>query len=120
MRIKLHFPHIEWKPENVVKFIVACREDEGIPVFQTRFAGIPFEEDDRRLVLAKCNFGHDKVGTVVFDNVPEDIFEKIDREKRDWHWLLTEYGTPEEIEHAYRYGVYIRSAKLPVFLKLEI
>lgn len=115
--IKLHFPKVKWEPREVAKFIVACREDEGIPVFQTRFAGIPFEEDGKKLVLAKCNFGHDKVGSVVFEDVPKDVFKEIEERKGDWRWLLRKYGTPEEWNRATRFGVYIKSAKLPVFLE---
>mgnify|MGYP000144318727 CR=1 FL=1 len=99
-----------WK--NVTKFILACRRDEGIPMFKTRFAGQRFIGNG---VLAICWGGHDKVGSVLFTNVPKEDLELIEESIGDWRKLLRKYGTPEELEEAESYGIYLKGYKLPKF-----
>ncbi|HEX68392.1 MAG TPA: hypothetical protein ENG13_04940 [bacterium] len=95
---------------DVKKFILACRRDEGIPMFKTRFAGQRFWGNG---VLAVCWGGHDNVESKFFYGVPKEDLELIEESIGDWRKLLRKYGTPEELEEAESYGIYLKGYKLP-------
>ena len=44
----------EWEPRRVVEWILACRRDEGIPMFKPRFAGGHFEVEGKPAVMGVC------------------------------------------------------------------
>jgi len=104
----------EWKPEKVVDFILACRRDEGIPVFVTRFGKVRLGG-----VLAKCMFGHDGVKSRFFINVPAKEIENLEKSVGDWRVLINKYGKPREIEEAFKYGIHIKGFKLPKIVKRD-
>jgi len=95
--ITVHLPRVEWKPEKVVKYIEFCKKDMGVPIFLTRYAGMPFEEEGKPAIMAKCLGGFDTVGSVYFVSVPKKVWEEVDRLKRDWEHLLLKYA-PKKLE----------------------
>jgi len=77
-------PIMDWTKKNVTKFIVGCLEDEGYPMFKTRFAGreLPY-------VLGICWGGRGEFpDSVKFLNVPEKYREFLEEGYKDWMRLL--------------------------------
>lgn len=102
-----NIPKVQWNTEEVVKSIIACRVDDGgIPIFKTRYAGVPLSYSNSNAVMFVCWGGKNTVGSKMFYNVPDDIFIELQRRTDDWHFLLEKYA-PEEYEKA---------LKAPVFL----
>jgi len=95
--ITVHLPRVEWKPEKVVRYIEMCKKDMGVPIFLTRYAGVPFEEEGKPAIMAKCLGGFDTVGSVYFVNVPKEVWEEVDKIRRDWEHLLLKYA-PKKLE----------------------
>jgi hypothetical protein len=115
--ITTHLPFEEWEPRKVVEWILACRKDEGIPMFKSRFAGVPFKIDKENAVMSICWAGHDGVGSIMFKNVPESDLKLIEEGVGDWRKLITKYGSSKEIEEAESYGIYIKGYKLPRIIR---
>ena len=111
--VKGHLGIEEWNPENVVKFILACRRQEGIPTFTTRFAGARFKFDSTNAVLAKCWGGKKEEISTYFYKVPEEDLKLIEESVGDWRKLLDKYGTEAQKSEAERYGIYLKGFKLP-------
>jgi len=103
---------LSWK--SVKDFILACRRDEGIPMFKTKFAGQRFLGNG---VLAICWGGRDGVGSVFFTDVPEEDIKLLEEGIGDWRRLLNKYATKEEILEAESYGIYLKGHKLPRVVK---
>ncbi len=116
--MKLNDISLIWNRENVVKAILECRRDEGIPVFKTKYAGKRFEIGGKPAVLMVCWGGHDNVGAYFFKDVPPREVEELEENVGDWRNLLEKYGTPEEIREAESYGVYIKGFRLPKIVKV--
>jgi len=90
---------VEWTPSSVMNFIESCRNDEGIPIFKTKFAGVPIWSVNGRGVLGICWAGKGKApDSVVFTNVPDDIYEEIERKKGDWRFLTVKYEGLEKLK----------------------
>jgi len=114
MRTKL--PKEKWTPSSVKEFILACRRDEGIPMFKTKYGGIPFMIDHSNAVIAICWAGRDAVDSKVFTDVPGEDLKLLEEGYGDWRRILHKYGTAEEIAEAKRYGIYVSSWRLPKIL----
>jgi len=112
-RIRIHLLREKWSPRSVVKYIIACRRDEGVPMFFTKFAGIPFKIEDKPAVMVKCWAGFGRVESIVFTDVPHEEVLLIEERIGDWRMLLERFGTPEEKMEAYKYGIYIEGWRLP-------
>lgn len=90
-RLKRHAEEkaIEWKPEEVKKFIEGCLDDGGIPMFKDRYAGRRFEIDDKPAVLAICYGGRGFFrDSQWFRDVPERDIDIIERETGEWKEFL--------------------------------
>jgi len=61
----------EWNAENITKFILACRKQEGIPIFMTHYAGVHFKHNAENAALGKCFAGRGPEMTTWFKGVPE-------------------------------------------------
>jgi len=84
---------------NIADFIKGCREDKGIPMFRTRFAGQPIvTPEGERAVLGVCWGGEDKMPSFWFKNVPKEDIELIDRYTGDWRHLWLKYGEKEKLK----------------------
>jgi len=114
-RMKTKLPKEKWTPSAVRDFILACRRDKGIPMFKTKYAGIPLEIDHSPVAIAICWAGEDFVDSKVFTDVPKEDLHLLEEGFGDWKRLLRKYGTEKEFEEANKYGIYIRSANLPRF-----
>jgi len=113
--MKTKLPKEKWTPSAVRDFILACRRDKGIPMFKTKYAGIPLEIDHSPVAIAICWAGEDFVDSKVFTDVPKEDLHLLEEGFGDWKRLLRKYGTEKEFEEANKYGIYIRSANLPRF-----
>jgi len=92
---------LDWKT-NIADYIVACRQDGGIPIFKTRYAEEPLRTvSGERAVLALCWAGKGSIEGKWFVNVPEEDIERMERELGDWRFLIEEYGEPDQIRKAY-------------------
>jgi hypothetical protein len=107
----------EWEPRKVVEWILACRKDEGIPMFKSKFAGVHFQVEGKPAVMGVCWAGRDGVGMVMFKDVPESDVRLIEEGVGDWRKLIEKYGSREEIEKAESYGIFIKGFKLPRIIK---
>ena len=114
MAIKLHLLREKWTPESVVSFILACRRDKGLPIFKSKFAGIPFETKEGNAVMAVCWAGEDFIGSRVFTGVPKGDIELIEEGFGDWKKLLRKYSTEEDLRRALRSEVIIGGKKSPL------
>lgn len=87
-------PKVEYKPEEVVKFIKECIDAKGLPVFRTRYAGNRFEVEGKPAVVASCFGGikEKEPQTRVFYNVPEKDIELMERFTGDWVYFLSKYA----------------------------
>jgi len=95
MPIRFKLPRERWAGRDVVDFIVACIvEDRGIPMFKTKFAGMPIDE---RGVLALCFAGDDRVPSRIFYDVPPEDMALMREKVGDWRYLLRKYGSREDI-----------------------
>jgi hypothetical protein len=85
---------VEYKPEEVVKFIKECIDAKGLPVFRTRYAGKRFEVDGKPAVIASCFGGikEKEPQTRVFYNVPEKDIMLMERFTGDWVYFLGKYA----------------------------
>jgi len=115
MTVQIHLPKSKWTKDNVVNYILACRADEGLPIFKTRFGGLPLESDGKKAVMAICWGGHELVSSKAFVDVPEEDLKLIEESVSDWRKLIEKYGTEEEKKKALSGGIYIRGVKLPKF-----
>jgi len=113
--MKTKLPKEKWTPSAVRDFILACRRDKGIPMFKTKYAGIPLEIDHSPVAIAICWAGEDFVDSKVFTDVPKEDLHLLEEGFGDWKRILRKYGTEKEFEEANKYGIYIRSANLPRF-----
>ncbi len=102
-----------WNKKDVVKFILACRRDEGIPMFVTRFAGKPLKVDGKGIAIAKCWGGRGTIEGTYFFDIPKEDYEMLEENIGDWRKLLEKYGTSEQIREAESYGIYLKGFKLP-------
>ncbi|MHA1866363.1 MAG: hypothetical protein ACTSWZ_07645 [Candidatus Heimdallarchaeaceae archaeon] len=107
----------KWEPRKVVDWIIACRRDEGIPMFKTKFARLPFKVGGEPATMAICWSGHDGVPSVMFTHVPKNDLKLIEEGFGDWRKILTKYGTKRDIEEAEKYGIYIKGFKLPKIVR---
>ena len=92
--IETHLPRVEWSEDAVVDAIVSCRLiDKGVPMFRTGYAG-DFEIDGKPAVMFICWAGKntDAGRSVMFVNVPEDVFEELKNRTGDWRWLMERYA----------------------------
>jgi hypothetical protein len=87
-------PKVEYKPEEVVKFIKECIDAKGLPVFRTRYAGNRFEVEGKPAVVVSCFGGikEKEPQTRVFYNVPEKDIELMERFTGDWVYFLSKYA----------------------------
>jgi len=112
----ISFPEYEkWEPKKVVEWIVACRKDYGVPMFKSHYARLHYQVKGKPAVLAICWGGYDGTPSVMFTDVPKEDLELIEESIGDWRKLLRKYGTPEELEEAESYGIYLKGYKLPKF-----
>ena len=92
---------LDWKT-NIADYIVACRQDGGLPFFRLSYAGQPLvTTDGRRTVLGICWAGKGSIEGKWFVNVPEEDIERMERELGDWRFLIEKYGEPDQIRKAY-------------------
>jgi len=115
MRFETHLPKEKWNKENLMKFILDCRADKGLPIFKSRFAGIRFMGKEGYEVMGLCWAGHNLVGSRMFTNIPKEDLTLIEEGISDWRMLLNKYGTLEDKEKAYKEGIFISGAKIPRF-----
>jgi len=90
----MKLPKVEYKPEEVVKFIKECIDAKGLPVFRTRYAGKRFEVDGKPAVVASCFGGikEKEPQSRVFYNVPEKDIILMERFTGDWTYFLGKYA----------------------------
>jgi len=92
---------LDWK-SNIADYIVACREDGGIPIVKTRYGGEPIRTDDgRKAALVVCWGGKGMIEGKFFINVPDEDIERMEREIGDWRVLIERYGSSDQIRKAY-------------------
>jgi len=84
-------PIMDWK--NVAKWITACLEDRGVPMFRPTLLTA-----DEPAVLGICWGGYNRVSSVRFINVPKEDINTIIAMTGEWKVFLNKYGTPEEKE----------------------
>ena len=111
--MKTKLPKEKWTPSAVRDFILECRRDLGIPMFKTKYAGVPLEIDHSPVAIAICWAGEDFVDSKVFTDVPREDIKLMEEGFGDWKRLLLKYGTEKDLEEAKRYGIYVRSWRLP-------
>ncbi len=108
----------EWNRENVKNFIVACRKDEGIPMFKTRYAGGRIKVGDKNSVIGICWGGYNRFpNSVVFVNVPDEDIEFLERGTGDWLRLMERFDLKKELKEAKRHGIRIKGFRLPKILR---
>ena len=108
-------PTEKWNPRTVVDWILACRADEGIPMFKTGYAGLKFAVANKPAVLGICWGGRNTAPSVLFTHVPHDDLELIEEGIGDWRKLIDKYGSEKEKREALKYGIYLKGFKLPRF-----
>jgi hypothetical protein len=113
--LETNIPRVKYSREEILNYIVKCREDEGIPIFKTRFAGIRFDG-----VFATCWAGRNLVGSVFFEGVPEEDTRFMEEGVGDWRRMLEAWGTPEQKSKAYSKGIYIMGYRIPRFIPIKI
>ena len=87
--------------ENVAKSIAACRADEGIPMFRTRYAGKRMDGN----VLMVCWGGRGTVEGKWFNDVPESDLELMESKGGEWKELVQKYGDKKLVEQSMLAGV---------------
>ncbi len=101
-----------WNKDYVIKFILDCREDGGIPMFRTKYAGIPIEYAGTRAVIGICWGGRGNApDSILLYDVPKDVVKELEREKGDWKYLLMKYGDLQELISALEKPVVLHSYK---------
>ena len=112
--ITLHLPEKEWNKRDVIRYILGCRETEGLPIFKTKFAGLQLKADKGNAVLFICWGGREtEEPSVVFTNVPREDINFLEEGYSDWKRLLDKWATPEEKAKAMSGGIYLKGWKLP-------
>jgi len=111
--MKTKLPKERWTPSAVRNFILECRRDLGIPMFKTKYANVPLTIDGKPVAIAICWAGEDFVDSRVFTDVPKEDIKLMEEGFGDWKRLLLKYGTEKDLEEAKRYGIYVRSWRLP-------
>ena len=97
--IRFHLPKVVWSPEAVVDAIVDCRlVDRGLPMFRTRYVE-DFEYKGKPAVMFICWAGKETPAgrSVMFVDVPRDVYEEMKKRAGDWRWLIKKYK-PELLE----------------------
>jgi len=99
MEFKPPHPITKWDRDTVMGFIEACRRDKGIPIFKTRFAGVPIWSTDHKNVLAVCWGGEGNApDSVIFTDVPEEDFYDLERRIGDWRYLTMKYAGMKKLK----------------------
>ena len=97
MGITLHVPIVEWNKENVVKFILQCRDQHGTPIFRTKFAGERLKTyENKPAVLGICFSGTEEEISRAFADVPSGIVDWLEYGTSDWKRILERYA-PEKL-----------------------
>ena len=109
--------HKEWNKENVKSFIISCREDEGIPMFRTRYAGSRLRFNGKNVIMGVCWAGHGNApNSVVFTDVPEDDVRFVEKDTDDYIRLSKRFGFEKELKEVNEaHGIFLRRFKLPKF-----
>ena len=79
------YPVVDFK-KNVAKWIVDCIADTGVPMFRTTIV------DGKPTLMGVCWGGHNYVGSVKFENVPEEDLELAESTTGEWRIFLKKYG----------------------------
>ena len=79
--------YLDWK-SNVGKWIEACNQDHGVPMFRTRYD----VNIDGVVVTGVCYGGENKVGSVHFVNVPREDLIIIENTTGEWRIFKKKYG----------------------------
>jgi len=108
-----HMPIEDWK--NVADWIVACRKQGGLPLFQTHFAGFRWKIDNKNAVRAVCYAGEGEEMSRYFYNVPEEDIKMIEEKTGDWYYILQKYA-PEKLEEAKKYPLILKGIHIPKVL----
>jgi len=88
-----HLQRQSWNRVTVTDFIVSCREQGGVPMFRTRFAGLPYETPEgKEAAVAVCWGGVGPEISTAFTELPRDVVETLSRRRTQWDWLLALYG----------------------------
>ena len=96
--ITIHLPRVEYSPESVTRFIVACLRAEGVPMFKTKFAGRPYRIEGKPSVVAVCyGGGWGEPFSRVFVGVPPEELKLIKERVGEWRILLEKYA-PEKLK----------------------
>jgi len=90
-----------WLPERVKNFIVACRRNEGLPVFRTRVLGKKVKD----YVFGMCWGAEEKVPSKVFMILPEEKVDYLKEDDDDWKRLLKRWGFTKELEECEWYDI---------------
>jgi len=99
--IVFHLPKYKYTPENVVLFIKRCLDAKGLPIFRTKYAGMPIEVDGKRGVVAICFGGvgpNKEPHSRVFYDVPEEDLYLMEKLTGEWRELLEKYLKEVDIE----------------------
>jgi len=106
-----HLPKERWNPKTVKKFIMECRtEENGIPLFKTKFADKEFESEGKPAVLAVCWGGKElpKTTSRLFVDIPPETHKNLEERLGDWKFLIGKYGTESEKKLAYESPIITR------------
>ena len=103
----------KWSPEKEIAKGLACRRQEGLPMYVARFAGRPLTFDGRPAFMMKCWGGRGPEITTIFFDVPEEELRDINENTGDWHRRLERFGTEEQKRYDKMFGIYIKGHKLP-------
>lgn len=88
---------LPYSPNSLADYIHKCRTVEGgVPHFIPSYGGAYLTEDLNVFdVLAICWSGKPEspVGSLLFINVPHGLVDEIKQRKRDYVWLIKEFGS---------------------------
>lgn len=82
--IKPNLPVIEWNTRKVCNWMAEVRSVGGIPIFKTKYGGVPFEKNGEKCVLGVGWDTKGKATSVWICGIPENLYNELAEKPADF------------------------------------